>query len=309
VLRRMQERGLARAVISGWQVAQGEILAVMDGDLQHPPETLAGLIDALEKPGGDIAVASRHVRGGGVSAWNIGRRGISWGATLAATWMLPGTLATVRDPMSGYFALRRSVIEECTLKPEGYKILLEVLGRGHYRAVVEVPYIFIERQQGHSKLGPRQYRQFLAHLMRLSWETGELRRFVKYCLVGATGIGVNMGALALCTAAGMAYFQAGAVAVEASIGTNFLLNEYWSFADVSRRHSGIIPRLLRFLQFNLLCAGGTAISLLTLWLCTGYLGFHYLLSNLLGITIATAWNYGMNANITWESARAERKQL
>ena len=131
-----------------------------------------------------------------------GRRGISWGATLAATWMLPGTLATVRDPMSGYFALRRSVIEECTLKPEGYKILLEVLGRGHYRAVVEVPYIFIERQQGHSKLGPRQYRQFLAHLMRLSWETGELRRFVKYCLVGATGIGVNMGALALCTAAG-----------------------------------------------------------------------------------------------------------
>ena len=71
----MQERGLARAVISGWQVAQGEILAVMDGDLQHPPETLAGLIDALEKPGGDIAVASRHVRGGGVSAWNMGGAG------------------------------------------------------------------------------------------------------------------------------------------------------------------------------------------------------------------------------------------
>ena len=177
VLRRMQERGLARAVISGWQAAQGEILAVMDGDLQHPPETLTRLIDALEKQGGDIAVASRHVRGGGVSEWNIVRRGISWGATLAAAWMLPGTLATVRDPMSGYFALRRSVIEGCTLKPEGYKILLEVLGRGHYRAVVEVPYVFIERQQGHSKLGPRQYREFLAHLIRLSWGTGELAVF------------------------------------------------------------------------------------------------------------------------------------
>lgn len=309
VLRRTQERGLARAVISGWQEAQGEILAVMDGDLQHPPETLTKLIDALEKQGGDIAVASRHVRGGGVSEWNIVRRGISWGATLVAAWMLPGTLATVRDPMSGYFAIRRSVIEGRTLKPEGYKILLEVLGRGRYRAVVEVPYIFIERQQGHSKLGPRQYREFLAHLIRLSWETGELGRFVKYCLVGATGIVVNMGVLALCAASGMAYLRAGALAVETSIGTNFLLNEYWSFADFSRRHNGALPRLLRFLQFNLFCAGGAAISLLTLWFCTGYLGFHYLLSNLFGITIATAWNYGMNANITWESARAERKQL
>jgi dolichol-phosphate mannosyltransferase len=84
VLRRIHERGLARAVLRGWQEAQGEILAVMDGDRQHPPETLALLIEALEKQGGDIAVASRHVRGGGVSEWNMVRRGISWGATLAA---------------------------------------------------------------------------------------------------------------------------------------------------------------------------------------------------------------------------------
>ena len=171
VLRRLHERGLARAVVLGWQEAQGEILAVMDGDLQHPPETLVSLIEALEKQSADIAVASRHVGGGGVSKWNILRRGISWGATLAASWLLPGTLATVRDPMSGYFALHRSVIEGCTLKPEGYKILLEVLGRGQYRTVVEVPYIFIERQQGHSKLGLRQYREFVTHLLRLSWET------------------------------------------------------------------------------------------------------------------------------------------
>ena len=309
VLRRTHERGLARAVLRGWQEAQGEILAVMDGDLQHPPETLALLIDALEKQGGDIAVASRHVRGGGVSEWNMLRRGSSWGATLVASWMLPGTLATVRDPMSGYFAIRRSVIEDCTLKPEGYKILLEVLGRGSYRAVVEVPYIFIERQQGQSKLGLRQYREFVTHLLRLAWETRELQRFVNYCLVGATGIIINMGVLAILAGAGMAYLQAGILAVETSIGTNFLLNEFWSFADHARRHSGAIPRLLRFLKFNFFCAGGAALSLLMFWFLTDYVGFHYLLSNLIGITIATAWNYGMNANLTWESARAVRKQL
>ena len=309
VLRRIRERGLARAVLRGWQEAQGEILAVMDGDLQHPPETLALLIEALEKQGGDIAVASRHVRGGGVSEWNILRRGISWGATLVASWMLPGTLATVRDPMSGYFAIRRSVIEGCTLKPEGYKILLEVLGRGHYRTVVEVPYIFIERQQGRSKLGLRQYQEFVTHLLCLAWERRELQRFVKYCLVGATGVIMNMGVLAILAGADMAYFPAGALAVEIAIGTNFLLNEFWSFGDHARRHSGVIPRLFRFLKFNFFCVGGAAISLITLWLLTEYVGFHYLLSNLVGITIATAWNYGMNANLTWESARAARKQL
>jgi dolichol-phosphate mannosyltransferase len=309
VLRRLHERGLARAVLRGWQEAQGEILAVMDGDLQHPPETLALLIEALEKQGGDIAVASRHVRGGGVSKWNIFRRGISWGATLAASWMLPGTLTTVRDPMSGYFAIHRSVIEGCTLKPEGYKILLEVLARGHYQAVIEVPYTFIERQQGRSKLGLRQYREFITHLLCLSWETEELQRFVKYCLVGATGVLVHMGILALLVRAGMAYLQAGAVAVETAIGTNFLLNEFWSFADRARRHSGIIPCVLRFLRFNLFCAGGASIALLTFWFLTNYGGVHYLLSNLVGVSVATVWNYGMNANLTWDSARAKRKQF
>jgi dolichol-phosphate mannosyltransferase len=176
MLRRTDERGLARAVLRGWQEAQGEILAVMDGDGQHPPETLALLLETLDKQGADIAVASRHVPGGGVSQWNFWRRGVSWGATLAAAWLLPGLLATVRDPLSGYFALRRSVIEGCMLKPEGYKILLEVLARGHYRAVVEVPYIFIERRQGRSKLGLRQYREFVTHLMHLSWEQRLRRR-------------------------------------------------------------------------------------------------------------------------------------
>ena len=309
VLRRLHERGLARAVVLGWQEAQGEILAVMDGDLQHPPETLVSLIEALEKQSADIAVASRHVGGGGVSKWNILRRGISWGATLAASWLLPGTLATVRDPMSGYFALQRSVIEGCTLKPEGYKILLEVLGRGQYRTVVEVPYIFIERQQGHSKLGLRQYREFVTHLLRLSWETRELQRFAKYCLVGVSGVLVNMIVLALLTEAGMAYLLAGVLAVETAIVTNFLLHEWWSFADHAQRHSGIIPRVLRFLKFNLFCAGGAGIALMILWLLTEYGGLPYLLSNFVGIIVATVWNYGMNANLTWETAHAERKQL
>ena len=89
LIRRVNERGLAQAVLRGWQEARGKILAVMDGDLQHPPETLPLLINAMETDEVDITVASRHVEGGGVSQWNIFRRGISWGATLASTWILP----------------------------------------------------------------------------------------------------------------------------------------------------------------------------------------------------------------------------
>lgn len=304
VIRRVNKRGLAKAVVRGWQEARGEVLAVMDGDLQHPPETLKSLIEAI-RGGADIAVASRHVDGGGVSRWSILRRGVSWSATLMATWVLPGTLRTIRDPMSGYFALRRSVIEGCRLAPEGYKILLEVLGRGRYRRVEEIPYIFVERERGGSKLGPRQYGEFLVHLLRLSWRTGELSRFLKFSAVGGLGVLVNMGILALLTSAGLGYLQAGFFAVETAIATNFVLNELWTFSDFSKKRPGWVRRMVRFLKFNLFCAGGAVINLAVSWTLTEYAGVHYLLSNLFGIGSATLWNYGMNANITWESGKGK----
>jgi dolichol-phosphate mannosyltransferase len=306
VIRRVNERGLARAVVRGWREAQGELLAVMDGDLQHPPEVLVPLINALEKDKIDIAVASRHVQGGGVSRWNVVRRGISWGATLMATWVLPGTLATLRDPMSGFFALRRSVIEGCRLEPEGYKILLEVLGRGHYQRVEEIPYTFVERKLGGSKLGARQYWEFILHLLRLSWQTGELTRFLKFSAVGASGVLVNMGTLSLLTSTGLDYLQGGVAAVETAIVTNFLMNELWTFSDFSRKRPGLSHRIFRFLKFNFFCAGGAVINLAILWGLTEFAGLYYLVSNLFGIGAATLWNYGMNANVTWESARAIR---
>jgi dolichol-phosphate mannosyltransferase len=307
VVRRVNERGLARAVVRGWREARGEILAVMDGDLQHPPEALGRLIAAIRNDGVDIAVASRHVTGGGVSRWNIVRRGVSWSAALMATWVLPGTLRTIRDPMSGYFALQRSVIEGCRLEPEGYKILLEVLGRGRYQRVDEIPYTFVERARGGSKLGPRQYAEFIVHLLRLSSHTGELKRFLKFSLVGGLGVFVNMGMLTVLTSAGLGYLPGGVFAVETAIVTNFLLNEFWTFSDFSKRRSGQAARLKRFIKFNLFCLGGAIINLSVLWALTEYAGVYYLLSDLIGIGAATLWNYGMNANVTWESSRANRK--
>ncbi|HLG19232.1 MAG TPA: GtrA family protein, partial [Bdellovibrionota bacterium] len=198
------------------------------------------------------------------------------------------------------------VIENCRLEPEGYKILLEVLGRGKYQRVEEVPYTFVERKLGGSKLGPRQYGEFIIHLLRLSRQTGELKRFLKFSVVGGSGVFVNMGVLTLLTAWGLGYLQSGLFAVETAVVTNFLLNEFWTFADFSQRRPRFVSRMSRFLTFNFFCAGGAVINLSILWALTEFAGWHYLLSNLFGIGAATLWNYGMNANITWESARADR---
>ena len=300
VIRRLEDRGLATAVVAGWKASKGEILGVMDGDLQHEPETLEKLVRAISTTPADIVIASRHVKEGGVSDWNLLRRTISWGATCLATFAIPGILRDVVDPMSGYFLIRRSVVERAQLKPTGYKILLEVLARGTYSNVVEVPYIFEERKVGSSKLGPRQYAEYLLHLARLAWETGELDSFLRFCMVGMTGIIVNQAALWLLTAVGGLYYVYASIgSVEFAIVSNFLLNEFWTFRAEAQRLKGISTRLSRFLKFNLICAVGGILNTTTLWFFTESFGIDYLLSNLLGVSIGTVWNYWVNANITW----------
>ncbi len=164
VIRRKGCRGLATAVVEGWKTAKGEIWGVMDADLQHPPEILPDLLGPILKGRADIAIGSRHVSGGSVGKWNLPRRSVSRGASAIAFMLLPQVLRPVQDPMSGFFLMKRSVVDSALLRPTGYKILLEILARGNYRRIVEVPYVFETRKHGKSKLGPKQYLEFLIHL-------------------------------------------------------------------------------------------------------------------------------------------------
>ena len=157
VLRRPGRLGLATAVLDGWAMARGDIWGVIDADLQHPPETLTALAAAIHQ-GADLAIGSRYVPGGGTSDWTWMRRFISRSATHMAATVLPLKLAAVGDPMSGMFMVRASALRNAPLNPLGYKILLEVIAKAHYNNLVEVPYVFQERERGASKLGARQYR-------------------------------------------------------------------------------------------------------------------------------------------------------
>jgi dolichol-phosphate mannosyltransferase len=183
IVRRVGERGLSSAVIRGWQAARGDVLAVIDADLQHPPEVTLALWTAMER-GADLAVASRHVEGGGVSDWSVARRLLSRGAQLLGLLLLPGVLGRVTDPMSGYFMLRRSAIQGATMHPLGYKILIEVIGRGNIRRIAEVPYVFRERVEGESKVTRKLYVEYLRHLLRLRLSRSPIERFLPFAMVG-----------------------------------------------------------------------------------------------------------------------------
>ncbi|MEG4986905.1 glycosyltransferase [Microcoleus sp. BR0-C5] len=299
VMRRENERGLSTAVIRGWQAARGEVLGVIDADLQHPPETLLQLLAEIQR-GADLAAASRHVAEGGVSDWSVVRRFLSRGAQTVGLVLLPGVVGRVSDPMSGYFMVRRTCIAGKTMNPAGYKILIEVLGRGDIRWIGEVGYVFQERQEGDSKVTWKQYIEYLQHLLRLRFARWPMGKFLRFGLVGFSGVFVNMGVLyVLVDILGLGLTRSLIVAGELAIISNFLWNDLWTFGDISKRQPGSRQRLKRLLKFNTICLMGLILNVLLVNLLFNVLGMNKYLANLIAIATVTLWNFWINMKLSW----------
>lgn len=163
VIHRTGKLGLASAVIKGFSESKSDILGVMDADMSHPPNVLPELIEPILKGEAEVTVGSRYVRGGGVEVWPLHRRIISRAATMMAKH-----LTKVKDPMSGIFFLKKSAIEGVNLNAKGYKIGLEVLVKGKYSKVSEVPYVFRNRFVGKSKLTAMEYIHYLRNIIVLT---------------------------------------------------------------------------------------------------------------------------------------------
>ena len=303
VVVRRDKRGLASAVVDGLSHASGDIIAVMDADLQHPPEVIPSLLAEIEN-GADIVVASRYVPGGGCQGWSRTRQLISRSAILLARLLLPRA-RSVKDPMSGFFMFRRDAVAGVPLSPTGFKILLEILVVGRHMAVAEVPYTFVTRERGQSKLSARQQIDYLKHLVSLMRRTGEMARFIKFCLVGGSGVGVNAGTYWLMTrVAGLVDsldVLAVAIGIEMSIITNFILNNYFTFAD--RRQRGVKAFFGHLLRFNLVSLAGAGIQLGVFFILTRFIGFeepYDIYANLIGIAVAMLWNFLANNWWTWK---------
>jgi dolichol-phosphate mannosyltransferase len=299
VLRRTHERGLATAVVRGWQAARGQILGVIDADLQHPPEVLTQLWQAI-RSGADLAIASRNVEGGGVSEWSLLRRCLSRGAQILGLAILPEVIGRVTDPLSGYFLLRRETIAGKVLSPLGYKISIEVIGRGEIGKIVEVGYEFQERHMGASKVTWRQYLEYIQHLLRL--RLARSGRFLRFITVGLSGLAVDMSLLYLFSDAQMLALPltlSKILAGELAIINNFLWNDRWTFADLARTQTSNHQKFKRFVKFNLICLTGLILSLTLLQLIYNLIIHDRYIANLVAIVSVTLWNYWFNLKLSW----------
>ncbi len=301
VIRRQGERGLATAIIRGWQAARGNVLGVIDADLQHPPEISAALWAEIER-GADLAVGSRHIVGGGVSDWSFLRRVLSRSAQILGLLILPDVLGRLSDPMSGCFLIRRSAIGGRALHPLGYKILLEVLARGDVQWIGEVGYVFRERDKGESKITSHLYFEYLLHLLRLRWARLPSAQFARFAVVGMSGVIIDMAVLYMLSdpaRLGWGLTRSKLIASELAILNNFLWNDVWTFREAALQDA---PGqwVKRLLKFNMICGMGLVLNVGLLNIEFNSFGMNRYEANAIAIVVVTVWNYWLNKKLAWK---------
>ena len=166
VLHRRGKLGLGTAVIEGFAAATAPVVGVIDADLSHPPALLPRMLAVMQSASADFVIASRYIPGGGTRNWGLARLMMSRVACLMARGLTP-----IRDATSGFFLIRRNLARDVQISSGGFKICLELLVRGRPRSVVEVPYVFVGRTAGESKMNLKEALGYLEQLK-------QLRRFV-----------------------------------------------------------------------------------------------------------------------------------
>lgn len=233
IIVRTSDRGLSQAVIEGFHAARYPVLVCMDCDLSHPPEIIPQMLLALST-GQQFVIGSRYVPGGSTDDdWGLFRYMNSLVATLLAR-----PLTSARDPMSGFFALRRSYFEQArNLNPVGYKIGLELITKCGFENVAEIPIHFTDRIHGESKLSFKEQLKYLAHIRRLYIHKFERSmNLLQFLVVGASGVVVNLTILTLLLTLGVPAWASLAGGIGVSLCTNFLLNRRFTFSYARDGH-------------------------------------------------------------------------
>lgn len=231
VIHRTTKRGLSSAIIDGIIAAETKKVIVMDADLQHPPEVLPRMAEALEKH--DLVVGSRWVAGGGVKDWSFKRVLVSKFANVLA---LP-LASKIKDRTSGFFGVNKDCVDTARLSPIGWKTGLEIMVKGKYRSVAEVPFIFVPRTVGESKFNFKQVRDYLKQLFFLYMSKW---RILNFMVVGAVGTLINLVVYwaltplfhSKTTVFGQEYYlPAFAIAIVVATASNYYLNKRYTFSD------------------------------------------------------------------------------
>jgi dolichol-phosphate mannosyltransferase len=306
VLHRIHRRGLASACIEGMLASSAPYVAVMDADLQHDERLLPRMFAALkDEEDLDIVVGSRNVDGGSMGDWTTEREL----ASRFATW-LSGLVLKVdlKDPMSGFFMLRRELIDEVVhdLSGIGFKILLDIFVTAkrplHFR---ELPYRFRNRHAGESKLDNIVAWQYIAMLLDKSLGRYVPVRFIAFAFIGGLGVFVHMAVLWFVFRGLGETFVAGQTAATLVAMTfNFFLNNWFTYRDRRLRGWGL---LRGWISFSLACSLGAVanVGIATYLFHTAPAGgLWWVLSATAGILIGAVWNYAVTSVYTWNQPKA-----
>ena len=313
LVRRENKNGLISAVLQGIKASTGKYILVMDADFSHPPETVPLLLNELLGDRNCIVVASRYIGGGSVRGWPYNRRLLS---KIAAKIAIHGLkLCNIRDPNSGFFAFPRQIIENIRFDTYGYKLLLEILVKAQGVRVKEIPYAFIDRKSGESKLDTRVMLDYLGAVWylyrygrksrRVTRDKVEKRKSVlflskaaRFYTVGATGLLLNYIVSMMLTKGIISnfwYLQASTLAIVLSITSNFFLNKIWTFED---RNFSARNTLKQYGMFLGLSTVGAVVQLMLLYLFVQS-GFQYTASLVLAVAAASVSNFLLNKKWTF----------
>jgi dolichol-phosphate mannosyltransferase len=315
VIHRKDKRGLVSAILDGIANSTGQYFIIMDADFSHPPETVPDIVKELTRDPECIVVASRYVKGGSIKGWPFKRRLISSGAVSIARHGLK--VYNVKDPMSGFFAVPRRLMQNIRINSSGYKILLEILVKTRGTRVKEIPYTFVDRKSGKSKLDLNvviDYTRAVWHLYRYGQHTEKklqlekiqqrrksvmfLSKAGRFYTVGASGLLLNyLISIILLQSSipNLGYMQSTLIGIIVSNLSNFFLNKVWTFEDKNFRFRNTIRQYGLFAAFS---SGGIVIQLITLYLLVQS-GLSYAVSLIVAVALASISNFLLNKKWTF----------
>jgi len=308
VIHRKTKSGLSSAILEGIQHSSGETVVVMDSDFSHPPKIIPRLIEEIKISKYDIVIASRYTPGGKVSGWSAKRKLISKTAKGIAK---VGLGINESDPMSGFFAFRRKILEGIKLDAIGYKMLLEILVKTKGAKVKEIPYTFTNRVYGYSKLDTSTMLDYVRSVWRLyryghKVEDSKTRtsvRFIskagRFFTVGLSGLLVNYLVSLLFVDAIMNfwYIHATLIGILVSMSSNFILNKIWTFEDRNFEAKKTLIQYGKFVGFSSL---GALIQLGMVYVLVDNYQFVYPLALMLAVIIAASSNFILNKKWTFK---------
>ncbi|MAJ23981.1 MAG: dolichol monophosphate mannose synthase [Rickettsiales bacterium] len=301
-IRRIGRRGLSSAVIEGCLSSSADLLLIMDSDLQHDEKKIPLMINTLKKKNLDLVIASRFIRNKKTSAFSKYRNLLSSLANFLANKI---SKASLTDPMSGFFIIKRDVFDKIAPKLSGlgFKILLDIFSSSKNAIKYkEVHFEFKKRLYGESKLDSLVLWQYLLLLWQCKFGKYIPARFLSFCLIGGSGVLVHLSFLYFFITLDIRFLYAQSIATMLAMTSNFFLNNILTYRD--RRKTGI-GALKALILFYLTCGIGASANigisnLLYIGNISGISGIWYL-SGLVGAIVGSIWNFLMSSLVTWKT--------